>query len=208
MEVTVDTEPQTQEFPPLVDMLAGRVFPDANFNGGSGMPSQRNVLDVKSLDLLTHITDVTRAWLVEWGLGTTKALDADLRAFWDHLHVLHHTDAIDASTYENLAAYPDTWAVRIWDLIEPPMRHTFRGVECPRCGRARWTSPNGDVADSILLLWRDGQEPTVECQWEDCAAIWVGESGLLELGREIGEEVNVEALQEARSARHAGISTT
>lgn len=206
--IPVNDEHRPQEFPALVDMLAGRVFPDANFNGGSGMPSQRNVLDVKSLDLLTHITDVTRAWLNEWGIPTSKTLSADLRAFWDHLHVLHQSEGVDALTYENLAAYPDVWAVRIWDLIEPPMKHTFRGVECPRCGRARWTTPAGDVTDSILLVWRDGQEPSVECQWEDCVAIWVGEPGLLELGREIGEEVNVEALQEARAARLAGMVTS
>lgn len=183
-----------REFPPLIDMLRGHVTPDTGKTmGGANDPSSRSVLDVKSLDLLMHIEDVVRAWLGEWRIPTADIRE-DLRAFWERLSALHRADSIDQIVYEGLAAMPDVWAVRIWDLIEPPHRITLRGASCPRCDRAKFSNSDGESADNLLVLWRDGQEPTAECQWDDCSAIWVGESGLKALGRELGEEFNIDAI--------------
>lgn len=190
-----------REFPPLIDMLRGHVTPDTGKTmGGANDPSARSVLDIKSLDLLMHIEDVVRAWLGEWRIPTADIRD-DLRAFWERLEALHRASDIDQIVYEGLAALPDVWAVRIWDLIEPPQRLTLRETACPRCDRAKITNGDGEISDNLLILWRDGQEPTAECQWADCAAIWVGEEGLKALGRELGVEFNIEAIMEAHDTQ-------
>lgn len=183
-----------RQFPPLIDMLRGHVTPDTGkTRGGANDPSSRSVLDIKSLDLLMHIEDVVRAWLGEWRIPAADIRE-DLRAFWDRLDTLHRADSIDQVVYEGLAALPDVWAVRIWDLIEPPQRLALREAACPRCDRAKITNADNESADNLLILWRDGQEPTAECQWEDCGAIWVGEAGLKTLGRELGVEFNIKEI--------------
>lgn len=203
LTVRVGNEDRNQHFPPLVDMLRARVVPDGNQNGGGSAVNTRNVLDVKSLDLLENIQNVTRAWLQEWRVTVAGELKLDLRGFWDHLHHLHRTDAIDQVMFERLAAYPDAWAVNIWDLIEPPIRVSLRGLECPRCGHAKFENENGDVVDNLTIVWRDGQEPTAECQVRECAAIWVSDTGLEDLGNEAGLDIDIVALREARLSRHA-----
>lgn len=202
MTVTVDGGERTQHFPPLVDMLRARVVPDGNQNGGGSAVNTRNVLDVKSLDLLENIQNVTRAWLQEWGVTVAGELKLDLRGFWDHLHTLHRTEGIEQIMFERLAAYPDAWAVSIWDLIEPPIRVSLRGLECPRCGNGKFENDNGDVVDNLIVVWRDGQEPTAECQVRECGAMWVSDTGLEDLGNEAGLEIDIVALREARLARH------
>ena len=200
LEVTVNGGTRKQSFRPLVDILRALVIPSNNAQGGGGAPNTRNLVDAVSLDLLTHIQDVTRAWLQEWGVQTAGELKLDLRGYWDKLDTLRRTGEIDETTYEHLASYPDTWASRIWDLIEPPLRIPLRGSECPKCSRHKWVNDNQDTTDNLIVLWRDGQEVTAECQWSDCAAIWVGETGLIDLGRALGVEVNMEAIEEARRA--------
>lgn len=193
---------RVREFPPLLDMLHEHITPDTGKTmGGANDPSARSVLDLKSLDLLVHIQDVTRAWLQEWRIPRHEDLKNDLRAFWNHLHALYGSGAIDQITFEHLASYPDTWATNIWDLIEPPLRLPLRGTGCPRCGRGKIMTASDEQADNLLVIWRDGQEPTVECQWSDCAAIWVGESGMIELGRALNISIDIEKIEEARHAR-------
>lgn len=205
LEVAVADGRRTQHFPPLVDMLRGRVAPDSNQTGGGGSAvNTRNVLDVKSLDLLMNIQDVVRAWLQEWRVPTSGELKLDLRGFWDRLNTLRSTDSIDELTFDHLAAYPDRWAQLIWDLFETPMRVSLRGLKCPRCGNGKYVNENGDTTDNLVIIWRDGQVPTAECQVRDCAAIWVGDVELERLGEDAGLVIDVVALREARNARHAG----
>lgn len=190
-----------REFPPLIDMLYRHVTPDTGKTlGGANDPSARSVLDIKSLDMIMHIQDITGAWLQEWRKARTGDLKADLRAFWDQLNALYRTGAIDEMTYEPLAALPDAWAVKVWDLIEPPLRLPLRGSACPRCQRSKITTTGDEEADNLLIIWRDTSQPTVECQWSDCAAIWIGEAGLIELGRALDIEINMEAIDAARHA--------
>lgn len=203
LTVTVGEQERVQQFPPLVDMLRGRITPDSNQTGGGGSAvNTRNVLDVKSLDLLMSIQDVTRAWLQEWAVPTIGELKLDLRGFWDKLAHLRTSGAIDDVTHDHLAAYPDKWAQLIWDQFETPKRIPLRNLECPSCGRAKFTNENGDTVDNVFILWRNGQEPTAECQWRDCALMWVGDEGLERLGRDAGLEIDVVALREARNLRH------
>ncbi|QMU97829.1 hypothetical protein FVO59_11890 [Microbacterium esteraromaticum] len=143
MRVSVGDGDRDQHFPPLVDMLRSRIVPDGNQTGGGSAVNTRNVLDVKSLDLLTHIQDVARAWLQEWRIVATGELKTDLRSYWGHLNTLHNTDAMDDVTFEHLAAYPDTWAVNIWDLIEPPIRVSVRGLPCPAAASGRSSTRTG-----------------------------------------------------------------
>lgn len=202
LEVPIEDGTRTQSFRPLVDILRALVVPSNNARGGGSAPNTRNLVDAVSLDLLTHIQDVTRAWLQEWGVQTAGEIKLDLRGYWDKLNTLRRTGELDETTFEHLASYPDTWAGRIWDLIEPPLRIPLRGSECPKCARDKWVNENQDATDNLIVLWRDGQEVTAECQWMDCAAIWVGETGLIDLGRALGIEVNMEAIVEARRADH------
>jgi len=196
----------TREFPPLLDMLQAHVTPDTGKTmGGANDPSARSVLDTKSLDLLMHVQDVTRAWLQEWRVPARADAKDNLRAFWYHLHALHTTNAIEEVMFEHLASYPDTWATNIWDLIEPPLRLTLRGSACPKCDRTKVANGEGETTDNLLLIWRDNQEPTAECQWADCGAIWVGETGLVELGRALDVEIDMGAIVEARHARITGV---
>ena len=68
---------KAQEFPPLIEILEGLVTPNAGRTvGGASAPSQRNVLDVKALDLLMGIEDVVGAWLFEWNTPLQKGQDA------------------------------------------------------------------------------------------------------------------------------------
>lgn len=205
MEVSVDGGVRAQHFPPLVDMLKGRIAPDGNQTGGGGSAvNTRNVLDIKSLDLLMNIQDVTRAWLQEWRVPASGELKLDLRRFWDRLNTLHRTEGIDETTHDHLAAYPDRWAQLIWDLFETPLKVSLRGLKCPKCGNGKHVNESGDTTDNLVIIWRDGQVPTAECQVRECAAIWVGDDELEQLGEDAGLEIDVVALREARNARHAG----
>ena len=194
MTVTVGEGERVQGFPPLVDMLHGQLVPGMEGTGGGGAPSTRNVLDLGSLDLLMNIQDVTRAWLQEWGVPSAGELKLDLRAFWDRLHALHQAGGLDATMYDHLAAYPDAWAARVWDLIEPPKRVTLRGTECPRCGEAKTANLEGDLSDALTVTFRVGHEPTAECGALECGAVWIGLSGLIDLGRAVGVEIDVDTL--------------
>ena len=197
MTVTVDGGVRTQHFPPLVDWLAGHVVPDTGKTmGGANDPSSKSVLDIKSLDLLIHIQDVTRAWLQEWGVQGAGELKLDLRGYWERLNTLHNTGAMDNDTFEHLASYPDTWAARIWDLIEPPMTVPLRRTECPKCGESKITNTEGESTDNLLITFREGHEFTAECRNPECAAVWIGREGLVDLGRAIGVEIDIDALME------------
>ena len=196
MRVSVGDGERNQHFPPLIDMLQGQLAPGMEGGAGSGLPSTRNVLDVKSLDLLMHIQDVTRAWLREWNTPGAGNLKLDLHRFWEGLHTLHRTGALDDTMFEHLASYPDTWAVRVWDLIEPPTAVTLRRTECPRCEVGKVTNGEGDSTDNLQITFRKGHEPVAECRNQHCAAVWVGRNGLIELGRAVGGELDVDTLME------------
>lgn len=197
LTVTVDNQDRQQHFPPLVDWLAGHVVPDTGKTmGGANDPSSKSVLDIKSLDLLIHIQDVTRAWLQEWGVQGAGELKLDLRGFWDRLQALRNAGGMDDTTFEHLESYPDTWAAKIWDLIEPPMTIPLRRTECPKCGVNKVTNGEGDSTDNLIITFREGHEFTAECRNTECGAVWIGRDGLIELGRAIGVEIDIDALME------------
>lgn len=196
LTVTVDGETREQQFPALVDMLTERIHPDSSGAGGGSSPATRNVLDVNSLDMLMHMQDVTGAWLQEWGVARAGELKLDLRGYWDRLDTFHRTGILDDTTRDRLAAYPDTWAVKIWDLIDPPLTRPLRGSECPSCGRAKFINEHDDHVDNLVIRWRTGQEVTAECQWRECGAVWVGREGLIELGRNLGADFDFDTLAE------------
>lgn len=196
MTVTVDGGERTQHFPALVDWLSKLVTPSNNSRGGGGSPATRNLVDAIALDLLIHIQDVTRAWLQEWRVPAAGELKLDLRGFWDKLNILHDSGAMDDDTYEHLASYPDTWASKVWDLIEPPKQVPLRASECPKCGADKVINGEGEASDPILITFRVGNEVTAECRNRECAAVWIGREGLVELGRSIGVEIDFDTLME------------
>jgi hypothetical protein len=194
LEVDVAGEPHVQTFRPLIEELNDLVRPSNNSRGGGGLPSTRNVIDVKALDLLTHIQDVTRAWLHEWNTASAGTTRDDLILFVDTANTLHTSGALDTPVWERLTSYPDVWAGRIWDLLEPPLQRPLRDSPCPRCGVAKAATEAGESVDAIVLERRYGQEVTAVCRAGDCTAVWVGEEGLKGLGRELGIEFDVSAL--------------
>lgn len=196
MTITVGEQERTQNFPPLVDMLQGQLVPGMEGGAGGSSPATRNILDVKSLDLLIHIQDVTRAWLQEWGVQGAGELKLDLRGFWDRLNTLHDSGVMDDTTFEHLASYPDTWAAKVWDLIEPPKTVPLRRTECPKCDAAKITNTDGESTDNLIITFRIGHEFTAECRNPDCGAVWIGREGLVDLGRSIGLEIDFDALME------------
>jgi len=193
LTITVNGEDRMQHFPPLIDMLHNIVGSSNNNRGGGGLPSTRNMLDTKALDLLINIEDVTRAWLQEWEVGGTGDLKADLTLFEHAVQLLDETE--HGALRDRLAAYPDQWAARIWDLIEPPLQRRLRDTECPKCGRAKWVNENEEHNDNLTITHRPGQEVTAECSWVDCGAVWVGQDGLKALGRQIGVEFDTSMLE-------------
>jgi len=197
MTVTVAEGERVQEFPPLVDMLHGLVSSSrGGTTGGATAPSARNLLDPNALDLLISMQDVTRAWLQEWGVQGAGELKLDLRGFWDRLHTLHRTHAIDEALFDHLLVYPDQWAAAIWDLVEPPRKIAMRAVACPKCGAEKAESVDGDLSDAVSIILRDGHEPTAVCTAYGCDAVWIGRSGLIDLGRALGIPLNVEMLEQ------------
>lgn len=196
LTVTVDGGERTQHFPPLVDWLRAHVVPSNNSRGGGGSPATRNLLDTIALDLLIHIQDVTRAWLQEWGVQGAGELKLDLRGFWDRLNTLHDTGVLDDDTFEHLASYPDTWATKIWDLIEPPQQVPVRRTECPKCGESKVTNGEGEVSDNLTITIRPGSPFVTECRNRECAAVWIGRDGLIDLGRATGQEMDFDTIAE------------
>lgn len=194
MTITVNDTERPQHFPPLVDMLHKLVVPSNNSHGGGGAPNTRNLIDPKSLDLLIHIQDVTRAWLQEWKVPAAGEIKLDLRGYWDKLNNLHTSGVMDDDTFEHLATYPDTWAAKIWDLIEPPKQIPLRGTGCPKCGADKVTNAEGEASDNITITFRVGHEPTAECRNTECHAVWIGRTGLIDLGRSIDTDIDVEEI--------------
>lgn len=197
LTVTVDGGERTQHFPPLVDWLKAHIVPDTGKTmGGANDPSARSVLDVKSLDLLIHMQDVTRAWLQEWGVQSAGELKMDLRGFWDRLNTLHTSGVLDDTTFDHLAGYPDQWAATIWDLIEPPTSVAMYSLSCPECGEARVSNSLGEVSPTVTVEFRQGLEPSATCG--ACEKTWVGERGLVDLGRALGFEIDLARIAEAK----------
>lgn len=189
----------TQPFRPLIDELTDLVRPSIEARGGGGSASTRNLVDVSALDLLAHIQDVTLGWLREWNVPGSGNTRADIVKFHDWANILHDSGAVETSTWERLAAYPETWAQRIWDYLEPPLQRPLRDSACPRCGVRKITVGGGDTADALVLERRFGQEVTAMCRADGCTATWVGEDGLKSLGRELGIEFNTDALTTDRT---------
>ena len=194
LTIHVDTQERTQTFPPLIDWLHQLVTPSNNSRGGGGSPATRNIVDAIALDLTIHIQDVTRAWLNEWGVRVSGELKLDLRGYWDKLNTLHNSGAMDADTYEHLASYPDTWAAKVWDLIEPPKTVPIRATECPKCGEAKITNTEGEISDNLTITFRVGHEVTAECRNRECRAVWIGRDGLIQLTRAIGNDIDYDTL--------------
>lgn len=194
LPVVVDGKDAFTEFPPLLDMLTQRVVPDSVVGAGGGLPSTRNVLDVNSLDTLMHIQDVVRAWLREWRRTVGGDTKTDVALFWYWLHVGHSSGQVDDATLERLAAYPDAWATRIWDLVDPPLIRPLRNTECPKCGHTKFINAQGDHVDNLIIRWRPGQEVTAECQWTSCGSVWVGKQGLIDMARAAGIVMNIDEL--------------
>jgi hypothetical protein len=191
---TVDGIQIRSDFKPLIDMLTDRIVPNASGGIGGGLASTRSVLDVNSLDTLMHIQDVTQSWLNEWRAPRSKDTKSDLQLFWNRLHLRHNIGEVDDATFERLAAYPDTWATRIWDLVDPPLTRPLRNMPCPKCDHAKFINSNGDHVDNLIIRWRPGQEVTAECQWTSCGAVWIGRQGLILLARATGIVMKLDEL--------------
>jgi hypothetical protein len=187
---------KAQDFPPLLDMLQTLVVPGMEKMGGGSSPSTRTLADLKALDLLIHIQDVVRAWLHEWSVPASRELKADTLAFHDRLETLWRTRTIAESEYVHLTAYPQQWATRIWDLIEPPLQVPLKEATCPKCNRAKWINENDEHVDNLLVSFREGGDVQAECRWRNCDGIWYGAFALAELGFHVGATVDKEALRE------------
>lgn len=194
--VRVDGSFRAQDFPPLLDMLAGMVTPSKNSHGGGGEASTRSVLDVKALDLLMVVEDVTRAWLFNWSVPASKDLRADVVAFHTKLEALWSSGAIGEAEYGRLSRYFESWATQIWDLIEPPLQVPLRGVSCPLCARSVWVNDDEEMSPALLVSFRDGGSVQAACRWASCVFVAVGDRALLELGYHAGATVDAEALKE------------
>lgn len=184
-----------QDFPPMMDMLRTLVRPNMERTGGGSSPATRNLVDTTALTLLMHIEDVTRAWLVQWGVKVSGEIKLDLRGYNDRLDALWRTDAITQTEYTRLLSYPETWAGKIWDILEPPLQVTLKEAECPNCGRAKWINENDDHVDNLIVSYRDGGEVQAECRWNDCNGFWAGTRALRELGFHVGATVDDDALR-------------
>src|SRR5690606_9573612 len=111
-------------------------------------------------------------------------------------NTLHDTGALDDDTFEHLASYPDTWATKIWDLIEPPQQVPVRRTECPKCGESKVTNGEGEVSDNLTITIRPGSPFVTECRNRECAAVWIGRDGLIDLGRATGQEMDFDTIAE------------
>jgi hypothetical protein len=187
---------RAQDFPPLMVMLAGLVTPNAGrTRGGVNDPSTRSVLDVKALDLLMHIQDVTRSRLTLWGVRVSKDDTVDVRAFHNRLETLRSSGGIREDEYHHLSAYFQRWADSIWDLVEPPLQVPLRDATCPVCGRAKWVNENDEWVDALLVSYRDGGDVQATCRWNSCPFVAVGPRALLELGFHVGASSDEDALR-------------
>lgn len=187
---------RAQDFPPLLEMLQSMVVPDRGRTmGGVNDPSARSVLDVKALDLLMHIQDVTRSRLTGWGVRVSKVDTADVRAFHDRLETLRSSGGIREDEYHHLTAYFQRWADSIWDLVEPPLQVPLREATCPVCGRAKWVNENEEWVDALLVSYREGGEVQAQCRWRSCTFLAVGPKALRELGFHIGATADDDGLR-------------
>jgi len=191
---------RAQEFAPLIDILQGLVTPNAGRTvGGASAPSQRNVLDVKALDLLMSIEDVVGAWLYEWNTPLSKGQDSlrvRVAVFAKLLDIRWKTGGVAETAHAHLTGTLIRWAGLIWDLVEPPLQVPLRDASCPECGRAKWVNENEEVSDALLVSYRDGGEVMAECRWASCTFIASGDRALLELGYHVGATVDEDTLRE------------
>jgi hypothetical protein len=184
MSVKVEERYQTQQFPPLIDMLGQMVATGMEHaRGGSADPSARLPVATNALDLLMHIEDTTNAWVAEWTGARPRNLKRGVVLLYLHA-AMRGSELID---------YPARWATQIWELHEPPLRVSLRSARCPGCGRSRW----GEV-DNLLITIRDG-ELHAECRWQDCGKTWQGAESVKSLGRALGIEFNADALMSGSS---------
>lgn len=187
---------RAQEFPPLLDMLAGLVVPGMEKMGGGSSPETRNLVDVKSLTLLMHIQDVVRAWLFEWGVPSARDLKGDVRLFHGRLEALYRGHSIAQTDYLELTRKLEVWAPQIWELVEPVKRVPIRKAACPVCGRDKWVNDAGEHSDNLVITYSDGGAPIVQCQWGDCATTWEGGESLVALGRRLELTLDEDVLLE------------
>jgi hypothetical protein len=192
-------EYRAQDFPPLLDMLAGLVTPNSGrTRGGVNDPSTRSVVDVKALDLLVGIQDVVGAWSVEFrvqgftGLSLvtqTARVAAAIDTAWRTGQLLEHD-------YTRRLNMFDRWAAQVWDLVEPPLTVPLREATCPECGRSKWANENDEWVDNLLVSFRDGGDVQAECRWVSCTFLAVGPRALRDLGFHVGATVDDDTLKE------------
>lgn len=191
---------RAQEFAPLLDILQDLVAPNSGKTvGGVSMPSQRNVVDVKALDLLMGVEDVVGAWLFEWNTPLGKGQDSltvRVRVFAKLLEVRWASGGVTEQAYNHLTGTLIRWAGQIWDLVEPPLQVPLRDASCPECGRAKWVNENEEVTDALLVSYRDGGEVQAECRWNSCTFLASGDRALLELGYHVGATVDEDTLRD------------
>jgi hypothetical protein len=188
------------EFPPLLDLLQGLVTPSAGKTvGGVSAPSERNVLDVKALDLLMSVEDVVGAWLFEWNTPLSKGQDGlvvRVRVFAKLLEVRWQSGGVTETQYTHLTATLIRWAGQIWDLVEPPLQVPLRDATCPECRRAKWVNENDEITDALVVSYRDGGDVQAACRWNSCTFLATGDRALLELGYHVGATVDEDTLRD------------
>lgn len=191
---------RSTDFPPLIDILQDLVTPNAGRTvGGASAPSQRNVLDVKALDLLMGVEDVVGAWLYEWNTPLSRGQDSlrvRVAVFAKLLDVRWQSGGITEQAYNHLSSALIRWAGQIWDLVEPPLQVPLRDASCPECGRAKWVNENEEVTDALLVSYRDGGDVQAQCRWASCTFLATGPRALLELGFHVGAERDDDTLRD------------
>jgi len=181
----------TAEHLPLLHQLRDAVNPSSNTAAGSSsLASTRNLVDSDALYRYSLITAAIGDWCRIIGVVPTRTPHRDPVTDLRQWYIAYERTGDDGEWYTRELV---KWANVIRNLVDRMVeRFPVRGVTCPVCKSATFTTDDGEqVMFPILIEYRrpkDGEHirPKAICRNTDCGATWEGEEAIAELREEVG----------------------
>lgn len=185
------------DYEPLLDMLKQAIGSSlGRTSAGRSPDAERSLLNLKAFQLWEHIDGTVRAW---WREVSKEKCPDELKDALNRLSgildALHASHQIETARFEHITAQFPRWQQRIWELFDPPITKELIGA-CPECGVTEHVAADGGRTSNLVTYYWKGLDPEAKCQNPECGARWRGEFELINLGRILGADMDVDTLRE------------
>lgn len=127
-----------------------------------------------------------------------RSPEVNLLAWWAVFSAAAAQDQTTLLMHEVAAEKLESFSARIIAYFNRPTEKDL-DVACPACGLVRVTTGEGEEQVenfALTVTVRPGKDLVVVCR--SCKTKWVGDTEVINLGRQVGVELDVDAIREAR----------